>query len=97
MPVFKLWIDHGAKPKAAAYEYAVVPGVEAVVFQAWLARKSVEVLQNTPELQAVRHNESGVLGAAFYQPGRLNANPFVAVDQPCLVLIVKQQGWSAWP
>ncbi|MGD0091548.1 MAG: polysaccharide lyase beta-sandwich domain-containing protein, partial [Planctomycetota bacterium] len=86
------WIDHGAKPEAAAYEYAVVPGVEEEAFQTWISRKAVEVLHNTPELQAVRHKESGVLGAAFYKPGRLEASPSVAVDKPCLVLAVKQKG-----
>ena len=92
LPVFKLWIDHGAKPDAAAYGYAVVPGVDEDAFQAWLSRKFIEVLHNAPELQAVRHKESGVLGAAFYKPGRLEASLSIAVDKPCLVLAVKQEG-----
>ncbi len=85
--VFSLWIDHGANVNGGAYQYAVLPGVHGA--QAEGAFRPVEVLSNTPALQAVRHNGLKLLEAAFRQPGKLAANSgwTLSVDQPCLLLL----------
>lgn len=87
--VFSAWIDHGIKPTAGSYAYAVLPGIDTAALEAWAAAPPVTVLSNTATLQAVRHNTTGVVGAAFIQAGTIQIAPDLAatVNQPCVVVI----------
>jgi chondroitin AC lyase len=87
--VFSLWIDHGAKPRNAAYAYHIVPGSVAGKMNAYAKNSGVDVLENTPALQAVRNRRLNILGIAFYKPGRLAlaGGSGVEVDQACIVLV----------
>jgi len=85
--VFTLWIDHGIRPENETYSYIVAPGLSAEAVADYAQSPPVETVVNTPELQAVRHRYFGIVGAAFYEPGRVAAGDMtVAVDTPCLVL-----------
>ncbi len=80
MDVFNLSIDHGAHPRDASYNYFVFAGEDHSA--------DVEVVSNTPDLQAVNHHKQKLLGAAFWKAGKLIAGDrTVEVDQPCLVMI----------
>ncbi len=71
MDVFKLWIDHGARLKDAAYRYIVMPGADKQkVADAWQNPK-VEVLSNTSELQAVWHKTLNIVQVVWYKNGTL--------------------------
>jgi chondroitin AC lyase len=86
--VFCLWIDHGAKPSAKSYQYVVVPGIAAGEMDRYLEQSQVEVVANTPELQAVRHKGLGIAQIAFYRAGRVAAAPLsIASDRPCLLMV----------
>ena len=84
--VFSLWIAHGKNPDGAGYEYIVLPDCKGAASQEEIAR--VEVLSNTPALQAVRHNGLKLLEAAFRKPVTLDGGPGweLSVDEPCLLL-----------
>lgn len=90
VPVFALSIDHGRDPAAAAYAYAILPGVGAADMPALAAAPRVRVLANTPQLQAAA--DATVTGAVFHEPGRLDADLPLMVDQPCLVLLRRDGG-----
>ena len=86
--VFTLQIDHGTKPDKAKYAYIVSPGLPAGSVAGYAQSPSVEILSNTPALQAVRHRDLSITGAAFYRPGRLAfGKTVVEVDKPCLLLL----------
>ena len=87
--VFLLYLNHGANPTAASYEYVVVPGATAASIAAYAAAPPVAVLANSPSLQAVRQTALGITGIAFYQAGSLTlpSGMVLVVDQPCLVLV----------
>jgi len=87
--VFSAWIDHGVRPSAGSYAYAVLPGIDTANLDAWADAPPVNVLANTAALQAVRHDSSGVVGAAFMQSGtvELASGLSLTVDQPCVVVI----------
>lgn len=86
--VFALWIDHGTRPQDATYAYCVIPGINLPA-DAPLASPAVTVLANTPQLQAVRHENQKIAAMAFYETGSANIRPdlTVGVDTPCLVLL----------
>ncbi|WP_373511122.1 polysaccharide lyase family 8 super-sandwich domain-containing protein, partial [Persicitalea sp.] len=53
--VFTLWFDHGKRPDGASYQYIVVPNVsEQELNETSRDNRSIEILSNTPSLQAVR-------------------------------------------
>jgi chondroitin AC lyase len=49
----------------------------------------VQILANTAQVQAVRHELLGIAGIVFYSPGQvlLRKGLTVSADQPCMVLI----------
>ncbi|MBT4499441.1 MAG: hypothetical protein HOC74_17055 [Gemmatimonadetes bacterium] len=91
--VFTLWLDHGPQPTSATYAYVVAPGMELSAVQKG-ANPDIEILANSPQLQAARHSAQSVTGAAFYQSGKLEIEPgwTISVDQPCLLLLRQGKG-----
>ncbi|MFC1509474.1 polysaccharide lyase 8 family protein [Candidatus Omnitrophota bacterium] len=86
--VFTLWIDHGAQPANGSYEYIVAPGMTAESVMEYARKPPVVTVSNTPQLQAVRHKDLDIIGAAFYEPGQFTAGKVTAsVDKPCLLLM----------
>jgi chondroitin AC lyase len=90
--VFTLWLDHGQTPRNAEYAYIVVPGIDLKKVDEYARTTRIEILNNTPQLQAVYHRSKKITMAAFYQPGRVRTPDAleIAVDQPCLLLVQKQ-------
>jgi chondroitin AC lyase len=58
--VFSVGFDHGPRPAGATYACLVLPGADAAATAARRADPGVTVLSNTPLLQAVRCDRSGV-------------------------------------
>ncbi|MFC1652214.1 polysaccharide lyase family 8 super-sandwich domain-containing protein [Planctomycetota bacterium] len=70
--VFTLWFDHGPRPSHASYQYIVVPDVNVPELQKTAAtNRGINILSNTAEIQAVRHQRLGMCQIAFYQAGDL--------------------------
>jgi chondroitin AC lyase len=80
--VFKLWIDHGVRPKDASYAYYVLLSGSA-------SDSIVKVLSNTAEVQAAINDQDDLMGAVFWKPGSLEGLGYgkIEVDQPCLLLV----------
>lgn len=64
-----MWFDHGANPSAASYEYVLLPNRTSAQVASYAAAPSIEVLSNTAEVQAVRDNGLGIVGANFWSDG----------------------------
>lgn len=88
--VFSLQVNHGTRPSGAAYAYVVVPGVGADQMGSYAGNVPLTVLENTPSLQAVRHNGLGLTQAAFYSPGSLQIDSQLSVDVHAPVLFMLQ-------
>jgi hypothetical protein len=60
----------------------------------WIAKPPVRFLSNKPGLLAVEDAASGVLHAAFYEPGVLQARgrTLLAAQQPACVMLVPDAG-----
>ena len=94
MDVFSAWIDHGAKPTDASYEYILLPGAGLDGMANCIAGNMIKVISNTTDLQAAMHKRTGVVEIAFWKAGRMNLDgkDWVAVDQPCLLVTRKVRG-----
>lgn len=87
--VLTVWREHGRRPTGDSYAYLVAPVDEAEAAVGRVEDPGVRVLANTPQVQAVAHGASGVLGVVFYEAGEWNAGILgrLAVDAPCAVLV----------
>ncbi len=85
--VFKLWIDHGAKPADAGYAYIVVPGI-AVKDMSLYNKENIKILSNTKKIQAVKNEKLNMMQIVFYEEGEIKDGGLeVSVDKPCVVLL----------
>jgi len=76
--IFSLNIDHGIHPANEAYAYEIGLAGE---------KPGSVILQNTPEIQAVRFAD-GVAGIVFEAPGTFSENGVSLIaDQPCVVIL----------
>ncbi len=78
--LFHLAVDHGVRPAGGSYAYVLQPADPD-------RQPAVELLANTPQLQAARAGTR--IQAAFYGPGALRYGPdrTLMVDAPCLLLL----------
>jgi chondroitin AC lyase len=78
--IFSLNIDHGVHPADGTFAYEIGLAGE---------KPGSVILQNTPEIQAVRFAD-GVIGIVFEAPGTFSQNgTSLATDQPCVVILDK--------
>ena len=72
LDVFKLWFDHGSRPTKGSYEYIVVPGVSEEELTASSGKnREIDIIANTADVQAVKHNNLGICQSAFYRAGEI--------------------------
>jgi chondroitin AC lyase len=93
--VFTLGFDHGKKPDGASYQYIVVPGVTAEqLSQTTDANRSIEILANTADLQAVKHTQLDMVQAAFYKAGVIDIEPGlrVSLDSQGMAMLTTRNG-----
>ena len=82
--VFTLWLDHGPAPKAATYAYVVSPAA--------LPAPKVEILSNTPDLQAAR-DAAGRVAVVAHRAGDFSfGGCTLATEPPCVALFTKEGG-----
>lgn len=93
--VFMLWFDHGKKPGGASYQYMVVPDVtEQQLNETSRNNRSIEILSNTPELQAVKNSSLSITQLAFYRAGAVEIEKGVNVrlDSPGMAMLKTKAG-----
>jgi chondroitin AC lyase len=69
--VFSLWIDHGTGVENAGYQYIVIPAIEKEEIPDYISLNNIEVISNTPEIQAVKHKGLGISQVMFYKTGEV--------------------------
>jgi chondroitin AC lyase len=89
--VFSLWIDHGAKPAAAHYQYTVLMGADAQSLSAYAKDPTLVALSNTETIQAAYDKPTASTQAAFYAPATLSVNgQFTLSPARACMLLVRQ-------
>ncbi|RZM28922.1 MAG: chondroitinase [Pedobacter sp.] len=85
--VFKVWFNHGIDPVNATYAYLVRPGISLAEMEK-NPTSPIRIIANNAAVQAVMHDQLGILQVVFYAAGRLVAEGYtVAVDQPCILQV----------
>ncbi|WP_375446045.1 polysaccharide lyase family 8 super-sandwich domain-containing protein [uncultured Fibrella sp.] len=93
--VFALWFTHGNKPTNGTYQYIVVPNVsEQQLAESSKTNRSIYVLSNTPELQAVRNRQLEITQIAFYKAGTIDIDKgaTIRMDSQGMAMLKMQNG-----
>lgn len=87
--VFKLWIDHGYNPVKGKYAFIVVPGIKAEQVERYRKDTRIQILANSPEIQAVEHTGLQIAQISFYETGeiKLASGIILRAETPGLVMI----------
>jgi len=92
--VFKLWFDHGAGPSNESYRYIVVPGVnEQELKQTSSNNRNIEIISNTDQVQAVKHNDLEMYQYVFYTAAvaEFVKGDIIELSSPGMVMIKRNQ------
>ena len=94
LDVFKLWLDHGEAPDEATYQYIVAPATSSQQLETNSSKNVINVLSNSPELQAIRHNQLDMVQAVFYKTGMimLSDGLSLSMDNPGIILLKMSDG-----
>jgi hypothetical protein len=92
LPMFNAWLTRESPPVVNdSLAYVVVPAVTADAFDPEATLAAVEVVANTPHVQAVYHRGLNMLGVVFWnstgQLAQTQRGWRVSVNQPCTVLL----------
>ncbi|MEF2244810.1 CBM96 family carbohydrate-binding protein [Paenibacillus sp. IITD108] len=79
--------EHGQTPTDAEYQYVLLPGKNVAQTEAYNLNPDIEVLSNTPTIQAVHENKLGMTGINFWSAGTLH---MVRAHNPASVMVKEQ-------
>jgi hypothetical protein len=89
----RLWFEHGTRPAGDTYAYVLLPGMTAAETERYAGDSSIQVLSNTPEVQAVREGSMGIVGANFWteRPASvfMNGSPWITSRSKASVMTEK--------
>jgi chondroitin AC lyase len=94
LDVFKLWMDHGQRVTNGKYAYVVVPVTTADQMAEITDNRKIEILSNTPDLQAVSHKRLNLHQCVFYKGGEVNlpGGLKLGCDSQGVVMVKTQNG-----
>ncbi len=80
---FEIWFSHGTNPTDGSYSYILLPGKSEEFTKQYAQSRKVEILSNTPKLQAVADNSLGTTGIVFWEKGSYDK---ISVNVPCILM-----------
>ena len=91
--VFKLWINHGISPNNESYEYIVRPNTKLDELEKGEVINPVDILSNTPYLQAVKNSELNLIQAVFYRAGYIEVSDELTIQAsaPSIIMVELDQ------
>lgn len=90
MNVFKLWNDHGIRPKQESYSYIVRPNISVTGLTEYQQEIPIAILSNTEDLQAVEHTKKGIAYMACYRATEqkmADGQLVLKVHSPALIMV----------
>lgn len=65
----KLWYNHGLQPTNATYSYVILPNMTSTSVSNYASNPDIDILANTPNIQAAKKPTIGVVAANFWANG----------------------------
>ena len=86
-----IWFDHGAAPDGASYAYVLLPGKNAAAVAAYAAAPGIEIVENSPQAQAVSKPALGLRAVSFWTDNRKTSNGITS-DRIASVVVIESAG-----
>ena len=88
-----MWIDHGVSPNNESYEYIVRPNTNLDELEKGKVTNPIDIISNTPYLQAVQNKEVNLIQAVFYRAGQLEIIDELTIQAsaPCILMVQLNQ------
>ncbi|MEH7114963.1 polysaccharide lyase 8 family protein [Neobacillus niacini] len=88
-----LWQDHGKNPSNGTYEYVILPNKSINAVTKYEKQPDIQVLENSPDVQAVKEKNLNVIGANFWNDGnktvQVNGKNFLTSDKKATVMTMQ--------
>lgn len=84
LPFVQAVIDHGTDPENGSYAYAVLPFTGATEAAKFASDAPIEIIENSPSVQAIREKASGDIYCVFHKVGSVSD---ISVEAPLLVSV----------
>ncbi len=86
---FRIRMGHSWQPSDRSYQYIIVPSVTKGETQAYSDATPVTIIENSEEIQAVRHAGLNMTGIVFYKAGSVTVYDglTVSVTAPSVILL----------
>ncbi|MGG1516374.1 polysaccharide lyase family 8 super-sandwich domain-containing protein [Paenibacillus oryzisoli] len=81
-----LWLNHGANPANQSYEYVFLPNQTAAQVGQYAVNPDVDILVNSPTVQAVRENKLQITAANFWRDEVQTAGGITASGQSSVMV-----------
>ena len=94
LDVLKIWLDHGPQPSNVTYQYIIVPSTSEQEMENSSSIRNIEILANTPELQAVKNSALNITQVVFYKAGEISVseNIKLSCDSPGIIMVKTNKG-----
>lgn len=89
-----MWLDHGANPSDAQYEYVLLPNKSQEEVEAYATKPDIDVLKHNNKVHAVRDNNLNLIGANFWVNEKITVD-MISCDNKASV-IVRSDGEYAY-
>ena len=97
----EFWLSHGKAPQNADYQYVLLPQMTQSEVKAYQRKPHIEVLANSPQVQAVTEKSLGITAINFWAPATANhitcdgvAAIMYRTNQDTLYLNVSDPTWE---
>jgi len=89
LDIFEAWIVHGKRASEEEYEYIVLPATTLENMNKVLGKGKPVILENSPEIQAVKNADLDIFQAVFYKAGeiQLSDNLKLKCESPGIVMV----------
>ncbi|WP_053376444.1 polysaccharide lyase family 8 super-sandwich domain-containing protein [Paenibacillus sp. FJAT-27812] len=84
-----LAVEHGVKPSHADYSYVLLPGKDEAASAHYSGNPQIEIISNTPDVQAVHEKTLGITAANFWKASTAS---FITSNQPASVMVKEKNG-----
>jgi chondroitin AC lyase len=86
--LFSANLNHGKNPTDKTYAYVVKPGINSSDASKYIKNIPIQIVSNTENIQAVKHQNLHIIEVIFYKAGTLKIDDgrTLTVDKPCALL-----------
>lgn len=88
----EMWVDHGQNPENASYSYVLLPETSAEETENYAQAPKVTILENSSEVQAVRHETLKITGINFWQEQGGSVDGITSDKAASVILQETEQG-----